>query len=181
MTRIYIFEGVDGSGKTTAAKTTAQMLGYPYVHFDAKAVVQDYVSGECGEALAGDIPGLVMDRSWYSEMPYNRAYHKREDRVGKNFPVLERIFATQFTSVIFCDPGWDAVRGSWNYDHMQKGKEEMLKGIDQLKEVYGWYQDQLKYTKLPVTRYNYLTDSLLSVVGVAEMTGGVLDFKEFLL
>lgn len=157
MSRIIIFEGCDGSGKTTLALRAAKLLRARYMHFGPLGSVK---KGLARLYLEGALPALlgyedvVMDRSWLSELPYGVAFRDGVDRLGnEQRRMLERIFMRAQTTVVRCDPGWETV--AENFTARKKGNDaaEYLDKLGQLAEVYRCYNVQL--TSLPQAIYNY--------------------------
>lgn len=154
--RLIIFEGPDGAGKTTAARSYAINQGAHYIHLgpfkyvDGPDLQRYYV-----EAMMPAVLGhrdVVMDRSWLSELPYGHAFRGGRDRLGsESRRLLERLALRCATSVILCLPAWETVLGNWRG---RRGTELLLHET-QLREVYGHYT-QLK-TSMPVTQFDYTT------------------------
>lgn len=154
MTKIIIFEGCDGAGKTTLAQKCAKDLDARYVHFGPHTGVKKTVARMYTEAALPALLGygdVVFDRSWLSEVPYGVAFRGGADRLGHaQRRMLERIFMRCETTVIKCDPGWGEVRKNFIKDQA----EEMLDTPEQLRVVYDQYAEQK--TSLPVMQWNYL-------------------------
>ena len=71
--KLTIFEGVDGSGKTVAAKRYADEICARYIHFGPFTRVTDGLARMYAEAMLLAVIGyqnVVFDRSWLSEGPY---------------------------------------------------------------------------------------------------------------
>lgn len=158
--RLTIFEGCDGTGKTTAAKEYASRTGAIYYHFGPLFQVKSGVARMYVEAMLPALLGyqsVVWDRSWLSEVPYGVAFRNGEDRIGfAGRRMLERLAMRCATTVVMCDPGWDAVKASF-----ETGREEMLEDTGQLRKVYDMYRFQR--TSLPVERWNYRETSELYI------------------
>src|SRR5882757_4772670 len=92
---LTIFEGPDGSGKTTAAKAFAAEMGARYVHLPQFKRVTTGLPRMYLEAMLPALLGyqdVVMDRCWLSEVPYGRVFRDGADRVGEiSRHMLERV------------------------------------------------------------------------------------------
>jgi thymidylate kinase len=157
---LTIFEGCDGSGKTTEAKRYAELTGARYVHFGAIPKVTDAALGRMYvEAMLPALQGyqdVVFDRSWLSEIPYGAVFRQGADRLkrGNQRRLLERIAMRCGAVVVFCEPGWEAVEKSF-----LSGRDEMLKNTRQLKAVYELYG--VVETQLPEVIFDYTSDRLI--------------------
>lgn len=154
--RLTIFEGPDGSGKTTAAKLFAEQTGARYVHFNSLPQIYHGLARVYVEAMLPALLGyqdVVFDRSWLSELPYGLAFREGKDRLGDaSRRMLERLALRCGASVIRCDPGWEAVRASF----VARRPLEMLDNEEQLRVVYDTYATQT--TDLPTFTFNYMRD-----------------------
>lgn len=150
-TRLTIFEGPDGGGKTTAANAYAMMRCAQYVHFDQTSSVYDYAEG-VWIAFSGKSE-VVFDRSWLSERPYGLVYRGGLDRLQPADRVmLERLAFYCDAVVVKCMPPLETVLR--NYE--KRRSTEMLSSADQLAEVYRLYMREP--TRLPVLFYDYTAD-----------------------
>jgi hypothetical protein len=151
--RLTIFEGPDGSGKTTAAKRYADFTGARYVHFSALPRVNTGLARMYVEAMLPAVLGyqdVVFDRSWLSEMPYGMAFREGRDRLNSaQRRMLERLALRCGAVVVACDPGWERIEASF----IARRGQEMLKSVGQLREVYDLYSSQ--NTDLPSVTLNY--------------------------
>ena len=150
---LTIFEGCDGSGKTRAARKFAADTGALYVHFGPLPLVNRGLARMYVEAMLPALLGyqdVVFDRSWLSESPYGHAFRKGNLRLSQtDIRMLERVALRCGATVVFCDPGWDAVIHSYR---SRKG-DEYLETEDQLKHVYEQYC--AAKTSLPSCWYDY--------------------------
>lgn len=151
--KLTIFEGPDGSGKSTTARRYAEQTGAKYVHFPALPRVNRNLARMYVEAMLPAVLGyqdVVFDRSWLSEMPYGLAFREGFDRMAyASRRMLERLALRCGVVVVMCDPGWKVVRENF----MARKHLEMLDNDTQLKTVYDLYAKQR--TDLPVVTYNY--------------------------
>lgn len=152
--KLTIFEGPDGSGKSTAAREYAEQSGAKYVHFPALPRVNRNLARMYVEAMLPAVLGyqdVVFDRSWLSEMPYGLAFREGFDRMTyATRRMLERLAMRCGAVVIMCDPGWKVVRDNF----MARKHLEMLDNDTQLKTVYDLYAKQ--QTSLPIIKHSYL-------------------------
>lgn len=149
---LTIFEGPDGSGKTTAAKWFAQTTGAKYVHFGPLPHVSDlgrvYVEAML-PALLG-YQSVVFDRSWLSEEPYGEAFRGGANRLGPaSCRMLDRLALRCGGVLVRCDPGWEAIKSSF----MARRQVEMLDNEDQLHQVWKLYRSAESH--LPQVSWDY--------------------------
>lgn len=152
--RLTIFEGPDGSGKTTAAKLYAAETGARYVHFSNLPQIGLDLGRMYVEAMLPALLGyqdVVFDRCWLSEMPYGTAFRHGEDRLGDaSRRMLERLALRCGALVIHCRPPWEQVCETY----LGRCHEEYLDNEQQLRLVYDLYGSQR--TELPEVRWSYL-------------------------
>lgn len=150
---LVIFEGVDGAGKTTVARRYAEATGSHYVAFKEYPQLGAGYNRMYLEAMLPAIMGLtdiVFDRSWLSEWPYADVYRNSQRRLTVNAQrVLERAALACGACVVLCNPGHEAIEASYR----RRKDSEMLKSIDQVRQVYNAYS-RLS-TALPVVYYDY--------------------------
>jgi thymidylate kinase len=150
---LVIFEGVDGAGKTTVARRYAKATDSHYVAFKEYPQLGTGYNRMYLEAMLPAIMGLtdiVFDRSWLSEWPYADAYRNGQRRLTTNAQrVLERAALACGACVVICNPGPEAIEASYR----RRRDSEMLKSIDQVRQVYSAYS-RLS-TALPVVHYDY--------------------------
>lgn len=151
--RLTIFEGPDGSGKSTAAKQFADLTGARYVHFGPLPNVTNGLSRMYVEAMLPALLGyqdVVFDRSWLSELPYGVAFRNDKVRVNSaDCRMLERLAMRCGGVVVQCCPPWETVKANY----LGRRNIEMLENEDQLKLVYEIYDNQP--TMLPTLGYDY--------------------------
>lgn len=152
---VTIFEGCDGSGKTTIAQTYAEATDAKYVHFPALPQVTRGLARMYVEAMLPALLGyqdVVLDRCWLSETPYGEAFREGQDRLTQACRrMLERLAYRCGATVVLCQPKWDVVKANY-----QKRKAlEMLKNETQLRQVYDLYRTQ--GTALPLIPFDYET------------------------
>jgi thymidylate kinase len=152
--RLTIFEGPDGSGKSTAAQAYAEATRAKYVHFPALPQVDKSLGRIYVEAMLPALLGyqdVVFDRCWISELPYGISFRDGADRLGtSSCRMLDRLAMRCGAVVVMCLPEWETVKTNWSN---RRGKE-MLNTVDQLRMVYDQYTARL--STLPEVRYNYV-------------------------
>lgn len=160
---LTIFEGPDGSGKTTLAKAYAERTGARYVHFGPLPRVVNGLMRTYVEAMLPAVLGyqsVVLDRSWLSEFPYGVAFRDGRDRVGPVYArMLERLAFRCGGVVVLCLPPKHVVLS--NYE--ERKRLEYLTSAKQLSNVYDIYQLlTLPHTTssyqnaLPLIHYSYV-------------------------
>ncbi len=134
---LVIFEGPDGSGKSTTAQAFADVIGAKYTHHgpypDVKEISVRYLESMMPAILRRG--SVVLDRCWVSEVPYGLAFRGGEDRIGVVKPLLEGFANRANALYVRCDPTWEQVERNFV---LRKGTE-YLKTIDQIFEVWKWY------------------------------------------
>ena len=153
--QVTIFEGPDGSGKTTAAQNYAERTNARYVHFPALPQVRHGLARMYVEAMLPALLGyqdVVLDRCWLSETPYGEAFREGADRLTMaDRRMLERLAYRCGAVVVLCMPRWLTVKENF----MKRKHLEMLKNDQQLKQVYEIYRNQ--GSGLPLIPYDYET------------------------
>lgn len=145
---LTIFEGPDGTGKTTAAKIMAERTKSAYVHFGAETTAVDYLKAMA--PVLRRVQNAVFDRSWLSERPYGKAFHGR-DRLGDDARyALEQLAMRCKAVVVKSTLPWQVVRTNWE---SRGAKVEMLRETEQLYHVYELYEAEP--TDLPTVGYDY--------------------------
>lgn len=158
---VTIFEGVDCSGKTTAAKQFAEFHNADYVHFSAMLNYQTDLPRVYIEAMMPALLGyknVVLDRSWLSERPYADVFRGGKSRLTTlDVTMLELVAAKCQASVIYCDPPYFEMENT--FKKRLKDGDEMLESVAQHKAVYDAY-DIYRSTSLPVVAFDYTTESI---------------------
>ena len=151
---VTIFEGCDGSGKTTAAKAFAARTNARYVHLGPLPRVSNGLPRLYAEAILPAVLGyqdVVMDRSWLSEQPYGAVYRDGADRIGTvQRRMLERLALSCGALVVRADPGPEVCVATW----LSRKGEEYLEKAEDVKAVNEWYRRKL-LTELSVLDYDY--------------------------
>lgn len=164
---LTIFEGPDGSGKTTLAKAYAELTGARYVHFGPLPRVMNGLMRTYVEAMLPAVLGyqpVVLDRSWLSEYPYGIAFREGRDRVGQVYMrMLERLAFRCGGVVVLCLPPQNIVIENYK----RRKREEYLTSVKQLQCVYNIYDSLIEDTlgeepvnphyqnSLPLVQYSY--------------------------
>ena len=143
MRRLTIFEGPDGSGKTTLAKRFAGQTNALLVHSGAYPGIggsdrmQVYINAML-PAIVGT-QDVVMDRSWHSEVPYGSCGRDGILRLTKEERTrLNNIAAlTTDAAMVLCLPSFEVCKAAW-VPRAGDG-EEYLESLAQLQKVYNTY------------------------------------------
>lgn len=164
---VTIFEGPDGSGKSTIAQEYAQLTRARYVHHGPYKQVGDGLGRMFLESMLPALLGyedVVLDRCWISEPIYADAYRQGNDRVGvARARILDRVALRCGAVVVKCLPPWAQVKSCFT----GRLDDEYLDNEGQLLQVYGQYQHDLN-THLHEVEHDYtqyLGESLGLVAG----------------
>lgn len=151
--RLTIFEGPDGSGKSTAALKFAKDTGARYVHFPALSRVGKNLSRMYVEAMMPALLGyqdVVFDRCWLSELPYGTVFRDGQDRIGDpSRRMLERLAMRCSAVVVLCLTTWESTSKTF----LSRKGSEMLDSLGQLESVRNMYISTR--SGLPEVLYNY--------------------------
>lgn len=165
--KLTIFEGPDGSGKTTAAKAYAEETGAKYVHFSSLPRVGQNLARMYVEAMMPAVLGyqdVVFDRCWMSETPYGVVFREGVDRLERGSRrMLERLALRCGAVVVTCSPDFDVVK----QNYIRRKHLEMLDDVDQLKAVYDLYGDES--TDLPEIFYDFTTHDQSRLVAIEDV------------
>ena len=159
--RLTIFEGPDGSGKTTLARAYAERTRAHYVHLGPFPRVSTGLARLYAEAMAPAVLGLadvVLDRSWLSERPYGDAFREGRDRLGSRARQLERLALRCAACVVRCLPPLGIVEEGFAH----RRQVEYLTHVEQLRQVYASYG--ALETALPMITLNPLNDRVETCV-----------------
>ena len=139
MSRLIIFEGPDGAGKSSAAVKVAKDLGADYVHLGPFPQVSKGLGRLYVEAIMPAVLGhrhLVMDRCWLSEEPYGAVFRNGNNRIGTvTQRLLERLALRCQTSLVVALPPKEEVLKNFS----RRKSQEYLELPEQLSQVYDWY------------------------------------------
>ena len=137
--RVTIFEGPDGSGKTTLARAFAEVTGARYVHCGPLPSLTRGLARIYAEAMLPAALGyqdVVLDRCWLSERPYGETFRGGVDRLGRaSVRMLERLALRCGAVVVRCLPPYEHVLRSYR----ARRAKEMLETEPQLRQVYEAY------------------------------------------
>lgn len=142
--KVTIFEGPDGSGKSTAAMEFAERTRARYVHLGPFPRVGDGLARMYVDAMMPAVLGyqdVVLDRCWLSEPIYGAVYREGQDRVGRaNARMLTRLALRCGAVLVWCLPPEAEVLKT----HAKRAQPEKLDGKIvndlQLHEIYQLYQ-----------------------------------------
>ena len=155
--RLIIFEGPDGAGKSTLAKSWAAAHGARYTHLgafpdhDGAELCRRYVDAMLPAVLGHE--DVAMDRCWISEPIYGAAFRGGEDRVGFRRRALERLAWRCQTTVIVCLPPYSTCVTTF----IARKGEEYLERVEQLTEVWHDYDARAStstLTSLPTVTFD---------------------------
>lgn len=152
--QITIFEGPDGSGKTTIAKNYAEVKRAQYRHH---GTYKDCFR-EINEAMVLSMVGMeqghdvVLDRCWISEKPYGTIHRPYEPlRIYEvDQRMHERLALRGGAVMVRCLPAKSRVLKTWE----RRVEDEEVKDSKKMAKVYDWYLREFK-TSLPLITYDY--------------------------
>ena len=153
---LFVFEGVDGTGKTTIAKEVSKMTNIPYYncfHDNHRAFVYDGLLRGVDESYADFVlvdlvretgMNIILDRSYPSGWVYTQAapllYQPPMDRmVSSAYPGCDMTSATRWESA-FCKVGvmfW--IRTSIETARLRTRKEFTYDQIKEINRLYNEY------------------------------------------
>ena len=157
MSRLTIFEGPDGGGKSVAAEAWCKATGAARHHHPAYTGLSEIESIYHLSMLpaALGLCDVVLDRCWLSEVPYGRAYRDGADRVGDaGRRRLEATARSLDTVVVLCLPPWEACRSA--FARRAAVGQEYLRSEEQLRRVYREYEELR--TDLPAVFHDWTVD-----------------------
>jgi cytidylate kinase len=153
MSRLFILEGPDGSGKTTLAQALTRAVQGMLIHHGSYLKVSPQDLADVYEvsmmpATHGYVD-TVLDRSWLSEPIYGAVMRAGLNRLSPNTAGwLEGIAAACDGVVVLCLPPFEVCAKSFE----GRPQEEYLKRTDQLRRVWDGYAAMK--TSLPVLKYD---------------------------
>ncbi len=155
---LTIFEGPDGSGKTTLALKYAAATGARYVHCGPYPLVKKGLGRLYVEAMLPALDGyedVVMDRCWLSEPIYGDVHRGGQDRLGVvGRRMLDRVAMRCETRVVVCLPPVDTCLAAFR---LRKGAE-LLRDEKALRVVHERYRRLTNYAILTHV-YDYTLDA----------------------
>lgn len=161
---VTIFEGPDGSGKSTAAQEYARLNAARYIHHGPYKEVGDGLARMFFESMLPALLGyqdVVLDRCWLSEPIYGRAFRKGQDRIGVGRRrVLERAALSCGAVIVNCRPNWEICRDTF----LSRRETEYLENEAQLRAVYDEYDDVKSDLSEVVYDYTVKADQPQSLV-----------------
>jgi len=153
MSRLTIFEGPDGSGKTTAAKTYAGHCDARYVHLGTLSGVTENALGRI--YLESMLPALlgyqdvVLDRSWMSEWVYGASMRDGNVRLNDvDGRMLDRLAWRCETLVVFCEPPLKKT------EQVFRTTKQYVDNLSTHRAIYRTYRDE-RLTSLPNITWDY--------------------------
>lgn len=149
ISNLTIFEGVDGCGKTTAARKYAAYIGAEYVHstldLGNNSNLTSYYLQLMMPALTGKKP-VVMDRCWISEPVYGHVMRGKVTLTTQDIKNLEDLVLPLNPVVVIPQPSWEHVLNSYT----ARKAEEYVTDTSKLFEVYDMYLGGTGLTSLSV-------------------------------
>ena len=141
---IIILEGVDGSGKTTAANALSQKYNLDIIHngplldLDSESLFEHYAH----QILKFD--NVVIDRSWSSELIYSKCYRNTQSRITFEQELeLYRLCLDKNVKLLFCNTSFFNIEKSY----LNRQSEEYVSKLEKIKNIYDEYNDKLKNWK----------------------------------
>ena len=86
---IFIFEGPDGSGKTTLAEKLQQQTGYPLIHHSNPQPGEGWFADYMDLIAKHGPTGLILDRSWTSDFGYAPVFRPTEQMFLPQYQALD--------------------------------------------------------------------------------------------
>jgi hypothetical protein len=152
--KLTIFEGCNGSGKTTAAIRYAEETNARLVHFNDLPRVGAGLARMYAEAMIPALLGyqdVVFDRCWLSEAPYGAVLREGTSRLTRaDCRMLERLAMKCGAVVVYCDPGWDEVMANFIKSSHSRIIYDVMK---QMKIIHNLYR--IDKFDLPSITYDY--------------------------
>lgn len=158
--KLTIFEGCNGSGKTTAAVQYAKETNARLVHFSDLPNVGSGLARMYAEAMLPALMGyqdVVFDRSWLSEAPYGAVLRDGVERLTHiDRRMLERLTMKCGAVVVYCDPGWTTVKENFiTNSHHSTIVKDLTSQLEQIYKLYKTEKTSLPYIVYDYTEMNY--------------------------
>ena len=154
---ITIFEGPDGSGKTTIAKEFAQRTGALYVHFEAYYGVKDiykFFIEAAQPALLG-YQDVVFDRCWHSGPIYDIVFRNLLPHEQRQTPeicmLLDRAVAHCNAVLVKCYPDQETCINNWK----SRLDTELVKSEFKMRAIHNLYGHLENSVALPSMEWDY--------------------------
>lgn len=156
MKRLTIFEGPDGSGKTTLAYAFTRATQATLIHHGSYLNTPDDlladVYGMSMDLAVSQMSDVVLDRCWLSEPCYGPVMRNKVRLLKSDVIHLENCARRRtMPLVVLCLPPIEKCFEAFR----SRPQEEYLKKETQLTQVYQSYLDMT--TTLPVVRYDRTT------------------------
>lgn len=177
MSKVIILEGPDGAGKTTLAQALSDQHHFSVVRsygttgyfpkLDSQQLYKKLLEVIL-DAARGWYP-VVIDRSFMSEWCYGNVM-RGKDRLGIDgldfFLKISRIYDVK---QVICLPPWETVLANWTEKRKadwdpEKGTGDYVDAAAKLETIYANYKNFLALDPEAFTGYDYLTDSVESLV-----------------
>lgn len=154
---ITIFEGPDGSGKTTIAKEYAARTGALYVHFEAYYGVKDiykFFIEAAQPALLG-YQDVVFDRCWHSGPIYDVVFRNLLPHEQRQTPeiclLLDRAVAHCNAVLVKCYPDQETCISNWK----SRLDTELVKSEFKMRVIHNLYGLLENSVTLPSLEWDY--------------------------
>ena len=147
---ILIIEGPDGAGKTTLVNQLAKETGYPVVHTGVPKPGEDVVAQYVLVMKEHGKTGLILDRSWLSDIVYRSAMN--DNIIPLTSSVLYSLDCVAQSNgggmIIYCTA---KPRVLWA--RAKARGETYIKTYEQLENIHSLYEKLFnEYIGLPVVR-----------------------------
>ena len=164
--RLIIFEGSDGSGKSTLIKKLTSVVPNNYIVNHNGVYKSREVAFAAYNSQLNTPPDsqLLLDRSYISELIYGNVIRGEDNsKIKKEVSKLEeRINLYYKPLVVFCNPPLETVLNTWE----GRTVDEYVKRKEKITQIYNEYQLIDKYTSLPIVEFDYtdIQNSYLALI-----------------
>jgi len=153
--RLIIFEGCDGSGKSTLIEKLTSVVPNNYLvnHngvYESREIAFATYNAQLNTHSDSQ---LLLDRSYISELIYGSIIRGEDNsKIKKEVSKLEDRIKLYFKPlIVFCNPPLETVLNVWE----GRTVEEYVKRKEKITQIYNEYQLIDKYTSLPIVEFDY--------------------------